>query len=76
MPLNVGEFGPIYEKPEVNPGWEVQNAERYKMLDKQMAIYTEEAIGKSPKALYPISRHLHVPQHGVSGPTKTSTLWA
>ena len=41
-----GEFGPIYEKEEYNPDWKVQNDERYDMLDKQLAIYTSEEIGK------------------------------
>ena len=41
-----GEFGPIYEREEINPDWIVQNEERYNMLDKQMAIYTSEGIGK------------------------------
>jgi hypothetical protein len=41
-----GEFGPIYERKEYNPEWEVQNEERYNMLDRQMAIYTSESIGE------------------------------
>lgn len=41
-----GKFGPIYEKAEVNPVWKIQNEERYKVLDKQMAIYTAEGIGQ------------------------------
>lgn len=44
----LGEFGPIYERKEYNPDWEVQNEERYNMLDRQMAIYTSESIGKPP----------------------------
>ena len=43
--MNPGEFGPIYEK-ETNPDFEVQNEERYNMLDKQMEIYTAEEIGE------------------------------
>ena len=45
MLIDLGEFGPIYEK-ESNPEWEEQNTERYNMLDKQMEIYTSESIGK------------------------------
>ena len=45
----VGEFGPIYEREEFNPDWEVHNDERYNMLDKQMAIYTDEGIGESTR---------------------------
>ncbi len=41
-----GEFGPIYEKPELNPDWEVQNNERYEMLVRQLAIYSSESIGE------------------------------
>lgn len=41
-----GEFGPIYERKEYNPEWEVHNEERYDMLDRQMAIYTSESIGE------------------------------
>lgn len=41
-----GEFGPIYEREEYNPDWKVHNEERYDMLDRQMAIYTSEGIGK------------------------------
>jgi hypothetical protein len=47
MVLFLGEFGPIYEREEYNPEWEVHNDERYNMLDKQMAIYTDEGIGES-----------------------------
>ena len=42
----LGEFGPIYEKKEYNPDWQVHNDERYDMLDRQLAIYTSEEIGK------------------------------
>lgn len=42
-----GEFGPIYERKEYNPDFEEHNEERYKMLDKQMAIYTDEGIGRT-----------------------------
>lgn len=42
----LGEFGPIYEREEFNPYWTVHNDERYKMLDKQLAIYSSESIGK------------------------------
>jgi endoglucanase len=51
VPIWNGEFGPIYERPETNAEWEEQNEERYKMLDKQMSIYTAEGIGKSLTAL-------------------------
>ena len=47
MLIFLGEFGPIYEREEYNPNWEVENEERYDMLDRQMAIYTSESIGKS-----------------------------
>lgn len=47
MLIFLGEFGPIYERKEYNPNWEVENEERYNMLDRQMAIYTSESIGKS-----------------------------
>jgi len=47
VPIWNGEFGPIYERQETNPEWEEHNEERYKMLDKQMAIYTSEGICKS-----------------------------
>ena len=43
--MDVGEFGPIYEREDFNPEWEVHNDERYNMLDKQMAIYTDDGIG-------------------------------
>lgn len=44
--IYLGEFGPIYERPDFNPDWKVQNDERYEMLDKQLAIYSSESIGK------------------------------
>ncbi|OBT81321.1 hypothetical protein VE02_09846 [Pseudogymnoascus sp. 03VT05] len=44
VPIWNGEFGPIYERLETNADWEEQNEERYKMLDKQMSIYTAEGI--------------------------------
>ncbi|RKL20201.1 hypothetical protein BFJ68_g2910 [Fusarium oxysporum] len=47
FPNRIGEFGPIYERKEYNPDWEVQNQERYNMLDRQMAIYTSESIAWS-----------------------------
>ncbi|GKT90029.1 endoglucanase C [Colletotrichum tofieldiae] len=47
VPIWNGEFGPIYERKEYNPDWEEHNEERYKMLDKQMAIYTNEGIAWS-----------------------------
>ncbi|KAF5232583.1 hypothetical protein FAUST_8615 [Fusarium austroamericanum] len=47
VPIWNGEFGPIYERKEYNPDWEVQNEERYNMLDRQMAIYTSESIAWS-----------------------------
>src|SRR5690242_774109 len=47
MLILLGEFGPIYERKEYNSNWEVENEERYNMLDRQMAIYTSESIGKS-----------------------------
>ncbi|KAK9418243.1 putative Glycoside hydrolase family 5 domain-containing protein [Seiridium unicorne] len=47
VPVWNGEFGPIYERADHNPEWEVQNDERYNMLDKQMAIYTSESIAWS-----------------------------
>ena len=46
VPIWNGEFGPIYEKEETNPDWEVHNQERYSMLEKQLEIYTAESIGK------------------------------
>ncbi|KAL2676426.1 hypothetical protein Neosp_010184 [[Neocosmospora] mangrovei] len=47
VPVWNGEFGPIYEREEYNPDYEVQNDERFNMLDKQMAIYTAESIAWS-----------------------------
>jgi hypothetical protein len=52
-----GEFGPIYEREEYNPDWEVHNEERYNMLDRQLAIYTSESIGKHPNNEYSSQRH-------------------
>lgn len=46
VPIWNGEFGPIYEKEETNPDWEVHNQERYNMLEKQLEIYTADSIGK------------------------------
>ncbi|KAM0338061.1 hypothetical protein ACHAPU_011453 [Fusarium lateritium] len=48
VPIWNGEFGTIYERKEYNLDWEVQNEERYNMLDRQMAIYTSESIAMSP----------------------------
>jgi endoglucanase len=47
VPIWNGEFGPIYEKEQYNADWEEHNRERYEMLDRQMAIYSSEAIAWS-----------------------------
>jgi hypothetical protein len=74
--MSAGEFGPIYERKEYNPDWEVQNQERYNMLDRQMAIYTSESIGRSPVTSIHSLDGTNTVQRGPSGPTKTSTSWA
>ncbi|KAF4946010.1 hypothetical protein FGADI_11514 [Fusarium gaditjirri] len=52
VPIWNDEFGPIYERKEYNPDWDVQNQERYNMLDRQMAIYTSESIDSSAWSIW------------------------
>ncbi|CAH0058137.1 unnamed protein product [Clonostachys solani] len=47
VPIWNGEFGPIYERRENNPDWELHNNERYDMLERQLAIYSDESIAWS-----------------------------
>ncbi|KAK9452702.1 glycoside hydrolase superfamily [Dipodascopsis uninucleata] len=47
VPIWNGEFGPIYERPEYNEDYVVQNKERYDMLEKQLSIYSHEGIAWS-----------------------------